>query len=249
MERPTRSAKKATKEEPVMFQDRDVWVNGILPFLGPGHFLFIGGVCRALREIYLEYFATIEKPRILHLISDAKRRYSTVPLSKAKIELFLDGRGHFKSEAWIESDIRAKAFETSYRAAFSSPSCTALWHETTKGTKTRLDNKLVLETVARFGCVEAFKWMCEHNTDSLISTDTVCEAAARAGSVEILEYARKRGCPFFIRLCAREAVKGGHLHVLKHLVAKGYVVGGFLRITAKECGHKDIINYLKGHPL
>ena len=60
-------AKKARTEptappDPLLLTNKDIWVKNILPFVGPGHFVFVAGVNHQFKELYEEYISTIKKP-------------------------------------------------------------------------------------------------------------------------------------------------------------------------------------------
>ena len=43
-----------------VLDQRDIWVAKILPFLGPGHYIFVAGVNRQFKHYYLEYFSKLK---------------------------------------------------------------------------------------------------------------------------------------------------------------------------------------------
>ena len=47
-----------------------------------------------------------------------------------------------------------------------------------------------------------------------------CWYAARKGHLDVLQWARANGCPWYENMC-KEAVRGGHLEVVKWLRANG----------------------------
>jgi hypothetical protein len=52
---------KCTDEiRPLLSQD--IWVNNILPLVGPGHFAFVVGVSKDMKQYYLSYLETVEDP-------------------------------------------------------------------------------------------------------------------------------------------------------------------------------------------
>ena len=59
--------------DPFLLQQADIWVSNIFPFLGPGHYFFIATVNHQFKELYQQYFATIQKvPRVRDLVSTGR---------------------------------------------------------------------------------------------------------------------------------------------------------------------------------
>ena len=48
--------------DPQLLNRTDIWVSNILPFVGPGNFVFVAGVSHRMKELYQTYFAGLEKP-------------------------------------------------------------------------------------------------------------------------------------------------------------------------------------------
>ena len=45
----------------ILLDQTDIWVAKILPFLGPGHYIFVAGVNKRFKELYQQYFSKIKK--------------------------------------------------------------------------------------------------------------------------------------------------------------------------------------------
>ena len=50
--------------DPILLDQTDLWVTKILPFLGPGHYIFVAGVNYKMKELYQEYFSRISAQKI-----------------------------------------------------------------------------------------------------------------------------------------------------------------------------------------
>jgi hypothetical protein len=55
--------------------NRDIWVNNIMSFVGLGHFAFVAGISRHMKEYYEAFCATAPEWKALHL---RESRHSTV---------------------------------------------------------------------------------------------------------------------------------------------------------------------------
>eukprot|EP00957_Ditylum_brightwellii_P032049 2430349-Ditylum_brightwellii.AAC.1 len=51
-------------DDPSLMGHKDIWVNGILPFLGPGCFVYVALVCKKYKENYLAFFSRLEEEKI-----------------------------------------------------------------------------------------------------------------------------------------------------------------------------------------
>ena len=59
-----KKTKAACPAEEFLYNHGEIWVNCILPFVGPGNHAFVVGVNRRMRELYHKYFATINTPTV-----------------------------------------------------------------------------------------------------------------------------------------------------------------------------------------
>ena len=92
----------AEKAPLLLFLDHtDLWVSRILPFLGPGHYMFVAGINHQFKELYQEYFSKIQKiPKVHFVLENNIYDYAARP---------------------------ALVTSTFYSAAFYSLSCAKLW--------------------------------------------------------------------------------------------------------------------------
>ena len=73
--------------------------------------------------------------------------------------------------------------------------------------------------------------------------DASCSTAARVGRLDLLKYARKKGCDWDEFTC-RRAAEGGHLHVLKYAHENGCPWDRFACTKAAKAGHLEVLKYL-----
>ena len=59
----------APGQDPILLDQTDIWVTTILPFLGPGYYLFVAGINCRFKELYLEYFSRIPIQKIPKVIN------------------------------------------------------------------------------------------------------------------------------------------------------------------------------------
>ena len=167
-----------------LLDQTDIWVSKILPFLGPGHYIFVAGVNHRMKELYEEYFSTIPKEKL------------------PKVSNVL-GR------AWVKTT--AIVANTFYSAAFTSVSCGQLRFETKKERECIDYSKASpCGLIAKTGNIEVLKWA---RKKGYAWDQATCESAARGGNLELLIWARENGCPWNEWTCAY-AARGGHLEVL-----------------------------------
>ena len=74
----------------------------------------------------------------------------------------------------------------------------------------------------------------------------VCTEAARDGHLEVLRWARARGCGWDEETCAA-AAKGGHLEVLKWLREHGCPWNASTCARAAEGGHMEVLRWARAN--
>ena len=50
-----RLAEQESEDDPLLLHNQDIWVKNILPFVGPGHFIYVAGVSQKFKELYKLY--------------------------------------------------------------------------------------------------------------------------------------------------------------------------------------------------
>ena len=103
--RPAKKLKTTGIEDPefdlILLDQTDIWVSKILPFLGPGNYLFVAGINHRFKELYQEYF-------------------SRIPIKKIPRVQNVLGR----DEDYQQPAVVTNSF---YSAAFCTLSCAKLW--------------------------------------------------------------------------------------------------------------------------
>ena len=190
----------------LLLDQTDLWVRRILPFLGPGYYLFVAGVSRQFKEWYQEYFSSLQKiPQVINVLGG-------------------------------EDTHQAVVTNTFYSAAFCNLSCGKLWKETRKeeveeeekvsAVMAKSGNLDVMKWTRQNGCewdermcksaaeaghLEILKWARQHGCEW---DEWTCSSAAYGGHLEVLKWARANGCYWDYTTCAA-AAQGGRLQVLK----------------------------------
>ena len=63
---PAKRRKADPQHDSCLLDQTDVWVNQILPFVGPGHYVFVAGVNSTMKNLYEVYFASLKStPKII----------------------------------------------------------------------------------------------------------------------------------------------------------------------------------------
>ncbi|AGO84727.1 Ankyrin repeat domain containing protein [Pandoravirus salinus] len=104
------------------------------------------------------------------------------------------------------------------------------------------------EYAVRSGSLDMLRWIDAHNADHCVHPDViyyhdkgiVCTAAVRIGRIDILEWARTRGCAWTPKTCAA-AAGAGHINVLVWLRARGCPWNESTCKAAARGGHFDIL--------
>jgi hypothetical protein len=100
------------------------------------------------------------------------------------------------------------------------------------------------ETAVNLGCLSVLKRM--QRGGRLSRQEYLCEAAARFGQLEVLQWARANGCPWAEGTCAR-AAGGGHLEVLQWLRANGAPWDCHTCSFAAWGGHLEELQWLRAN--
>lgn len=221
----------------------DLWLNGILPFLGPGHFILVGGTCQQLRELYQTYVSKLDPEKDLPMVKER-------------------ARGRYRRKLYERR--RAGASDTFYGIVFSNLGCAKYWNRITKVGKDRMESYIVCEISARIGCLEVYRWahqsgfpLCgmraaaqnghveivqyAHETGSLYLEDT-CLQAAKHGHVKVLQYAHKNGCSWDEDTCNTAAMYG-HMDCLQYAHKNGCPWSKHTCDLAAQGGHLEILKY------
>ncbi|CAB9526222.1 ankyrin repeat protein [Seminavis robusta] len=185
------SGAKEEKRRPdilLLLDQTDLWVTGILPFVGSGHFAFVAAVCHRFKDLYQAYWAALKEDMI----------------EKVRDPKFGD---RLRTR-------RATSTDTFYSAVFTSLSCTKYWNADNRKEHNKRNSSIlrVATLAAKSGNLAVFQWVRENGW----SWDTrTCYIAAGHGHFHILKYAHENGCDWDSMTCYA-AAEGGHLDILKY---------------------------------
>ena len=104
----------------------------------------------------------------------------------------------------------------------------------------------VAAAAARGGHLDVLRWLTTYDAHDTWFDDPAlssCEAAAKAGSLECLEYLRSVGCAWdpFVTF---EASRRGHLRVLRWAIENGCEIDDDCVVSAFEHGERETFEYL-----
>lgn len=127
-----------TKESALQCLPKEIWVAKIFPFLGPGHFAFVAGVCHNFKEYYLVYHPTLA----------ALERKDTPPFGFTGTY-----RGVWK---YVKNRLEPSvATDTFYAAASSSVACARYCID---GPQQSVHQEYICHSSARVGQLDVLKW-------------------------------------------------------------------------------------------
>ena len=100
---------------------------------------------------------------------------------------------------------------------------------------------------AQAGQLEVLKWAKSRGCG--FPWDVICAFAAVGGSIPVLRWARAQGCPWDAETCA-SAAEGGHLEMLKYLTSQGCPWDADTIAMATVNNHQHILRWAveKGCP-
>lgn len=219
-EPPTKRAKmEATVDNPRILNNPDVWVNNILPFVGPGNFIFVAGVNKRMKELYKEYFDAIKKEELPNVATYKLAYYAA-------------------SKKTFPTAIVSNTF---YSAAFASVTCAMLWENTNTHKKIAKTKRYshCFKLLAKAGNFNVVVWA--HKNGYSWDKNT-CYAATENGHLEVLQYLHQNDCEWDKWACSRAAA-GGHLEVLKYLHKNGCLWNWKTCYMAAQNGHLEVLKY------
>jgi hypothetical protein len=210
--------------------NQDIWVNSILPFVGMGHFAFVGGVNRQMKQYYGAYCGSVEDPPKV--------------LVKCTPELVEDDEDD-EDDVYYD-DRPAASNDTFYSAVFSSVACAEFWDRQGSKSVTQVFEINMCALIARTGNLQVLKWARKKKVPWGKET---CREAASYGHLDILKYAHEHGCPWDESTCCG-AAEYGRLEVLKYAHQHGCAWDTETCRNAAGMGHLDILKYVhdKGCP-
>jgi hypothetical protein len=103
------------------------------------------------------------------------------------------------------------------------------------------DEHAVVAKAAEYGHLSLLKWLLSNG--SPFDASSVCERAAKSGSIEMMVYARQCGCELNARTMQMAAIKG-RLGMCQYLHANGCAWDTEAPKWAAVCGHLDTLRWL-----
>lgn len=236
-------AKKKARTEKAKKQDcdilrliqPDIWAGQILPFLGPGNFVFLALVCKQFKQLYEEYFVKLDPvPQLgCHVDED------TIETRRACVTdtLFSNVFSNLNCTQWWDRITREMIAENlqSGREAESDEGRAPLSEGDIRG----LNRTDVFTAAAKYGDMEVIKWMHQNGFEWNVD---VCSEAAAAGNLELLKYLHVNGCPWEEFTCTVAAEKG-HLKVLQYLHEEQCPWNKSTCSEAAKHGHLEVLRY------
>ena len=104
-----------------------------------------------------------------------------------------------------------------------------------------LVNELSTRDAVRLKCYSALKRLLRGP-----ARDAICQVAARAGALEVLQWARENGCPWSVDTCMNAGL-GGHLEVLQWVRANGCVWDAMTCTDAARGGHLEVLQWARAN--
>ncbi|CAB9523002.1 ankyrin repeat protein [Seminavis robusta] len=202
---------------PVLNQ-KDVWIDGIIPFVGMGHYAFVGAVNKKMNHLYKEYCDSVEDPPM-------------VAEDPPMVQNHQNGK-----------KCQATSTVTTYSAAFYNESTAEIWFADDSNTKVPSRRK-VCEAIARLGNNDVLQ--LAHDKGFPWNEDT-CAAAAKGGHLNVLKWLRENGCPWNETTCAF-AAKGGHSELLKWALEYGCPWDRLTCAYAAGSGHFALLKWARAN--
>jgi MYND finger len=228
-----------------------LWTDKIFRYVGPGHFMFVAGVSKRLKELYQDYFTELKGKEI--------------PMVKNRVcpwdEVLLK-----RNDAKLQPAIYSNTF---FGAVFSNISCTRYYFRNPiSQRKFQFHVVEYLRLAAKAGNLDSLKAAMNEFGDLYLAPEYVCYGAAYGGHLdvlkwalgygfpwtdwsayfaalrghlELLEYARGKGCSLLPFACDG-AARGGQMVVLKWARRNGFPFNGACS-SAAEGGHLHVLKW------
>lgn len=218
-------------EEHSFLFDQDIWAYHILPYLGPGCFIFVALIAKRFRVYYRLFFESLaleDIPALHGKFDYVDDFYKPYTFSRRELETAnmrsSPRRGESGPTIRYELPLLRKprkiaAFHTSYAYAFSSESCFAYWFE--RGNKDYLKDRMDLMnlfTDPRYP-KDAFTWAHDKKYKFNPRGSYSC-TLARHGDFEKFKTARSNGMKYHPQTAAY-AAEGGNKDILEFLFQTG----------------------------
>lgn len=209
-------------------------------FLGPGHYRFVAGTCRAFADAY---------GRVMPKQDGQKTTWDSAAASVSCAKLCLSETNAVVGIALAAAQNgQIDVVHLSYNNGFHCCWEQYLFSEAARFGQIKVfqygldhnltwDNSGVAASAAKSGQVNVLEWMQCHGAENLNFRDCAQEGA-RSGQVTVLEWLQKKGIPLEdIESCFCNAANYGHINVLDWLLNHGFCLSRSLMDSAARFGH------------
>ncbi|CAB9508608.1 ankyrin repeat protein [Seminavis robusta] len=229
----------STTESRLLFADDLIWIGQILPFVGVGHYAFVGAVNKKMNMVYKEY-CKIELEKNPRKVKDNPE----IASRSAEITDTLYSQtfcNKLRAEYWLKDNSSNRTPDRDHVcnaiANVGNPTV-MLWARQ----KRFPWSELTCALAAKNGHFEMrFQWLRENGCPWDGQT---CASAARNGHLKLLRWAREKGCPWDARTCTF-AAGFGHMAVLKWAHANGCSWSVLTCALAAEYGLLGMLQWLR----
>lgn len=212
-----------------VLQNKELVVDSILPFVGPGQFIFVAGVCKEFKEFYEAYFAKIEGDKLPY----------TTPVDSP-----------YRRPAMVH--------ETFHSAAFFSLGCAEFWDKDVgrdQKENTPVWRSLAKSgnvAIAKWAAAKGFTWHFENWYVGWIGVGlrlhSCTFAAASHGSLDFLIYLLATERIRKDKLIYYGAAEGGHIEILewaqKQRISWGENTKHIFHFAARN-GHVNVLEWAR----
>lgn len=210
-----------------------------LSYLGPGNFLYVAGVCRTFRDVYISLGH--ERPTETGLCEIV----ASVPRVQMALEELETSDGHPTTIKWRGRKVLMWKAIIEY-AAWQGNLVVLSWaREKYKDSYWKIPAMTngACGEAARGGHLEVLQWLHEMGHCRWDSwDDATCKNAAAAGHLEVLQWAHRNGCPWYEQTCSW-AAKHGHLEILQFARRNGCPWTSWTCAYAAEGGHWELLRW------
>ncbi|CAB9503157.1 ankyrin repeat protein [Seminavis robusta] len=224
--------------------DDMIWVKGVLPFLGMGHYAFVAGVNRRMKNLYLMYCSTVDMPPSIKAggfglskqATSTDTLYTAVCASVTRAEYCRAAQnGHLDVLKYAHDNGCPWHEYTCFYAAMGGH-YDILEYAHTHGCRW---DSLTSHHAAAGGHIDCLKYAHENNCPWDANT---CSLAAERGQLKALKFAHENGCPWDASTCSK-AAKGGHLRILKYARENGCSWDEWTCIYAARSKHLQVLRW------
>jgi hypothetical protein len=211
-------------------------------FLGPGHYRYVAGTCRAFAEAYGKVMndhngrkttwesAAASVPCARLCLNEAESVVSiALPAAQnGQIDVidFLyrnDFYWYWDSQLYSKAAMfgHVKVLEYGMKYRYSQP-----WKDSE-----------VANSAAKSGQVDVLEWMRQHKAEKFVFCGCAQQAAG-CGKVAVLDWLQRQGIPFQdVESCFCNAANNGHYYVMQWLLNHGFRLSRTLMDSAVRFGH------------